>query len=165
LLRRLFLLSFLAIALAGCLETRKEKIYVRRVPPTKEELDSLPPPEYESVLRRDAAERQRLEVPLELHDKTRWLNEGRVATSSAVHASSDPFYAYEKERYETLYRPWSDLGDPGRDENGKPFPPPPAPHPNEAPVEDDPFAPVQKTEVKKDEDKKDDAAPKADEKK
>ena len=39
LLSRLFLLGFVALSLAGCLDTRKEKIYVRRVPPTKEELD------------------------------------------------------------------------------------------------------------------------------
>jgi len=153
LLSRLFLLGFVALSLAGCLDTRKEKIYVRRVPPTKEELDALPPPAYEDVLRRQDAQREKLAVPgldpwnatgtdtHSLHDDTRYLDEGRRSMSVYLQVNKDPWGAYESDRIKTLQaRDWADCGK---------SPPPEVFPKHEPPVEEDPFAPVAKMGKKK----------------
>ncbi len=142
--RRLFLLSFVAVSLAGCLDTRKEKIYVRRVPPTKEELDSLPPPEYLDVLKRQDAERERLRIPLSIHEDTDYLNEGRRSMAQSVRYSRDPWATYEADRIRVIQsRNWADVGKS----------PAPEVYPKrETPVENDPFAPVAKMGKKKEAD-------------
>ena len=140
--RRLFLVCFVAFSLAGCLDTRKEKIYVRRVPPTKEELDAMPPPLYEDVLRRDDANRESLRIPLELHEKTEYLTEGRRSLEQSVRSPRDPWATYEADRIRVIQsRNWADVGK---------SPPPEVLPKRETPVGDDPFAPVAKMGKKKD---------------
>lgn len=139
--RRTILAAFVLVSLAGCLETRQEKIYVRRVPPTKEELDAMPPPEYLDVLEREDAKRERLRIPLELHDQTRYLDSGRKDMATALHVSRDPWESYESDRIRVIQsRNWADVGK---------APPPEVLPKSETPVEDDPYAPVQKMGKKK----------------
>lgn len=139
--RRLFLLVFVATSVAGCLDTRQEKIYVRRVPPTKEELDSLPPPEYEAVLRKDAALRERLTVPATIHESSEYLSEGQRAMSRSASSPRDPWGNYETDRIRVIQsKNWADVGKS----------PPPEVYPKrETPIEADPWAPVAKMGKKK----------------
>jgi hypothetical protein len=130
-----------ATSLTGCLETHKEKIYVRRVPPTKEELDSLPPPRYEDVLRRQDAQRERLRIPLEVHEDTQYLEDGRKAMGAYVRSPKDPWDTYESDRIRVLQaHNWADVGK---------SPPPEVFPRHEPPLDDDPFAPVAKMGKKK----------------
>src|SRR5207302_2375932 len=132
---------FVATTLPGCLATHKEKIYTRRVPPTKEELDSLPPEPYEAALRRDDEQRQRLAVPLGIHDETNYLEEGRRDLRAAARTANDPWASFEADRIRVLQsKNWADVGS---------SPPPEVIPRYEPPVEADPFVPVVKTAKKK----------------
>lgn len=141
-LRRLLIATFVTASLQGCLATHSEKIYVRRVPPTKEELDAMPPESYEAVLRRDDARRQRLLVPNDVHDETRYLDAGRREMAEAARSPQDPWASYEEDRIRVLQKPvWADVGA---------SPAPEVFPKSEPPVEADPFAPVPKSAKKKD---------------
>jgi hypothetical protein len=143
LLRRLLIALTVTASLSGCLETRNEKIYVRRVPPTREELKTLQPPPYEEILRREDAEQQRLIVPMDVHDETNYLHRGHDAFAAATAAPHDPWEAAEADRIRVLQsKNWADVGS---------SPPPEVFPRSEPPVEQDPFAPVPKSGKKKEE--------------
>jgi hypothetical protein len=143
LLRRFLVLAFVATSLQGCLATHDEKIYTRRVPPTQEELDALPPEPYEQAIRRQDAERERLRVPFESMENTIYLDEGRRLLRPSIETPRDPETACEADRIRVLQsRNWADVGS---------SPPPEVLPRVEPPIEENPFAPVPKSAKKKEE--------------
>jgi len=153
LFHRFLFVTFLATLLPGCLAVHNEKIYTRRVPPTKEELDILPPEPYEQALRRQAAESVRLQVPADVQDRTDYFFEGSLAVRAYGATPQDPEVSCEADRIRVLQsRNWADVGS---------SPPPEVVPKLEPPVEQDPFAPVEKSVKKKDEAKEGGDAPPA----
>ena len=156
-------------ALAGCSIddpytgqpfTRTERILIRRESPTQEERNTRPPPPYEDVLRAELAEKDRLEIPRDLHESTQFIDGTRRATASAVGPgfgpAHDPWMSYEDDRRHVLVREWADTGKPE---------PSTAEPKVERPVEDDPFAPAVKVGKKEAPAEGDDKKPEGDDKK
>jgi hypothetical protein len=140
--RRLFLALFVTASFSGCLETHNEKIYVRRVPPTQEEIKTLQPPPYEEILRREDEAKLRLIVPNDIHDETVYLNSGTRALGATIASPKDPWDAAEADRIRVIQsKNWADVGS---------SPPPEVFPKSEPPIENDPYAPVPKSEKKKD---------------
>jgi hypothetical protein len=152
LLRRFLVVAFVATSLQGCLDTHAEKIYVRRVPPTREELEVMPPEPYEAALRRQDAEQEKLRVPLENREHGIYLVEGRRALRSHLQPSGpDPDVTCELDRIRVIQsKNWADVGS---------SPPPEVIPRSEPPIEENPFAEVPKSVKKKEEPKEGEAAP------
>lgn len=150
-LRKLLLLAALGAGLAGCSSNdpytgrpivHNGKVYVRRVPPTPEELAATPAPMYESILRAEDAERERLAVGRNEHEQTLYLSRGAAAWRKAIGKRHDPWETYEADRRRVLVRDWADTG------KSAPYEPEVK---KERPIENDPFAPVPKVTKKAEE--------------
>ncbi len=147
--RRFLVVAFVATSLQGCLDTRNEKFYVRRVPPTREELEVMPPEPYEAALRRQDAEQEKLRVPLENREHGVYLVEGRRALRPYLELSPDPEITCEADRIRVIQsKNWADVGS---------SPPPEVIPRSEPPIDENPFAEVPKSVKKKEEPKEGDA--------
>jgi hypothetical protein len=150
LLRRFLVIAFVATSLQGCLDTHAEKIYVRRVRPTREELEVTPPEPYESKLQREDAEQERLRVPYENREHGVYLTEGRrLLRPYLAPTGPDPEVTCEVDRIRVIQsKNWADVGS---------SPPPEVIPRSEPPIEENPFADVPKSVKKKEEPKEGEA--------
>jgi hypothetical protein len=143
------LLVLLAISAVGCdsIARNKDKIYVRRVPPLEEEIAARPPTPYEVRIQQQQDREVALSVePSQnpkypsIKEESQYYEEGRRATAPYLKVPHDPWASYEADRITVIQSyPWIDVGK---------APPPEVIPKVEKPIENDPFAKVEKAKKK-----------------